>query len=250
MLRPRIIPTLLLDGSRFVKTKRYRNPKYVGDPLNIVKIFNQKEVDEILILNISSANSKPSHDYEFISTVASESSAPVTYGGNISTIDEVERIFAAGIEKICLKNIAYADPLVISKIANKYGSQAIMISIDIQTNLFGQYKLHSNRKFKNLDLIAFVDQLVACGAGEILLNAVHKEGTLSGPDFNLIKSFSEVSIPLIYNGGIGSLNDIKNCLLSGAHSVGIGSWFIYHGSLEGVLISYPTFQERLELNLL
>jgi cyclase len=244
MLRPRLIPTLLLDGSRFVKTTKFRNPKYLGDPLNIVRIFNQKEVDEIVILNIAKNGSPLVHDYELISTIASESSAPVTYGGNITSIEEVDQIFNLGIEKVCLKNLVYSNPSIITKIASKYGSQAIMISFDVNKTLFGKYKIFSRSLSRSISIDDLVCNLIECGAGEVLLNAVHKEGTLSGPDFDLIKQFARIPVPLIYNGGISSLNDIKSSLNAGADSVGIGAWFVYHGSMQGVLISYPTKAER------
>lgn len=246
MLRPRLIPSLLLDGSGFYKTRKFKNPKYLGDPINIVKIFNEKEVDELLVLNISDNSKLHTHNFDLIASLSSESTAPLTYGGNISSFKEVEELFQLGIEKVCIKNIAFRDPTIVSKIAEKYGSQAIMVSLDVYKNIFGNYSAFSRVVDKRVNIGEQLNDLISRGAGEILLNAVHREGTLSGPDVQLIKRFSNIKIPLIYNGGVGSLSDVKMALESGADSVSAGSWFVYHGALRGVLISYPPLIERIK----
>lgn len=246
MLKHRVIPTLLLDNGGLVKTKKFSNPSYVGDPINAIRIFNEKEVDELVVIDISASKHGREPDYKLIEEFASECFMPLTYGGGIKTIEQASRLFDLGIEKVCLHSAALSDLSIVSSFSARFGSQSVAVSVDVRRNLFGKVKLFNavKREDCSVNWLDYLSRIQSAGAGEILLNAVHKDGTLSGPDLELIKSASSVvKIPLVVAGGVSSLSDIKSAVNSGADAVAAGAYFVYHGPHRAVLITYPKYEE-------
>ena len=242
MLLKRIIPCLLLTDEGLVKTKNFRDPKYVGDPINAVKIFSEKEADEIIILDIG-ATKKNKINYSLLSNIFSECFVPITYGGGINSIEDAKKIINLGAEKICLQSSFIENKKLIIELVEYLGSQSVVVSIDIKKNIFSKYKVwnYKNNSFlNNIDLKKILDDVKKIGVGEIIVTDVDKEGTLTGTNKKLIKKLSKnINIPLIYNGGTNSLEDIKEALNCGAQALAIGSMFVFHGRHNAVLITYP-----------
>jgi len=243
MLRKRIIPTLLLENKKLVKTVKFKERKYIGDPLNAVKIFNEKFVDELIILDIKQNKSNNEIDYEFLKDLFSECFVPVTYGGGISSLNEADKIFKLGVEKICLNSMILEDKQILKSFVKKFGSQSIVVSIDVKKNLFNKYKIFNNKlnKFeKKLDLIDYIKELENFGVGEIVINSIDQDGIMKGMDLNLIKLSNKiVNLPVVYVGGIGSILDIKKAFKYEISGVSAGSLFVFYGPHKAVLISYP-----------
>ena len=243
MLRKRIIPTLLLENKKLVKTVKFKERKYIGDPLNAVKIFNEKFVDELIILDIKQNKSNNEIDYEFLKDLFSECFVPVTYGGGISSLNEADKIFKLGVEKICLNSMILEDKQILKSFVKKFGSQSIVVSIDVKKNLFNKYKIFNNKlnKFeKKLDLIDYIKELENFGVGEIVINSIDQDGIMKGMDLNLIKLSNKiVNLPVVYVGGIGSILDIKKAFKYEISGVSAGSFFVFYGPHKAVLISYP-----------
>ena len=203
MIRKRLIPSLLIQNNKLVKTIKFRNPSYVGDPLNAIRIFNEKEVDEIIIIDIDASKNKIKPDYNLIYKISSECFMPLCYGGGIDKLDTAKRIFDLGVEKICLQSAVYKSYKIIDEISKIYGSQSVVISTDIKKNIFGQYKIFSrNKNFSiNIDWKEHIINCIAHGAGEFLINSVDKDGTLSGLDLELIKETKSITkVPFIIIG--------------------------------------------------
>ena len=250
MLSPRVIPVLLLSGGDLVKTVRFKNASYVGDPLNAIRIFNEKEVDELIVVDIAASRQRREPNYELIADLASECFIPLTYGGGISCLDHARKLFSSGIEKICIQSSALMNLPFVTELATCFGSQSIVVSIDIKRAIFGKPRvfLSSLQESMKKSWLSVLSDVVAAGAGEILLNAVDKDGTLSHPDFDLIKQASaSIDIPLIALGGISSLRDIQLAIKAGASAVAAGSFFVYHGPHRAVLITYPRPSELSQL---
>lgn len=250
MLKHRVIPALLLRNGGVVKTQRFKDPKYVGDPINAIRIFNEKEVDELMVLDITASKEKREPDYELIEQFAGECFMPLAYGGGVRTVKQAQRIFASGVEKICIQTAALDNLQLIRELADRFGSQSIMVSLDIKKNWFGRAQAFAAAKGMTLstDWLQLLSGLVGAGAGEVLLNAVDKDGTLSGPDLDLIRQASEqVDVPLIALGGVSSLADIKSAVEAGASAVAAGAFFVYHGPHRAVLITYPKYHELEQL---
>lgn len=246
MLIPRLIPALLLSNGGLVKTQRFKNPKYVGDPINAIRIFNEKEVDELMVLDIGATKEKREPDYDLIEQIAGECFMPLAYGGGVRTVEQAQRIFASGVEKICIQSAALDNLQFVRVLADRFGSQSIMVSLDIKKNWMGRSQVFAAAQGKPLstDWLQLLSDLVCSGAGEVLLNAVDKDGTLSGPDLELIRQASHhVEVPLIAVGGVSSLSDIKSVLESGASAVAAGAFFVYHGPHRAVLITYPKYNQ-------
>lgn len=243
MIKKRIIPSLLIDNRRLVKTIKFKEKKYVGDPLNAIKIFNEKFVDELIILNISKNVNKIGIDYEFYRDLFSECFVPVTYGGGILSLNDADKIFKLGVEKVCLNTSVLNNKYIIKEFVKKFGSQSIVVSIDVKKNLFNQYKIYNNKSDKiekNLNLINYIRELESLGVGEILINSIDHDGTMNGMNFKLIEATSKiVNIPIIYLGGIGSIDDIDKAFKFEISAVSAGSFFIFYGPHKAVLISYP-----------
>ena len=250
MLKHRVIPLLSLDNYKLVKTLRFKNPQYIGDPINAIHIFNEKEVDEIIIIDITASKKNREPNFDLIEEIAGECYMPLTYGGGIRSVEDVDRILSIGVEKVSLQSSIIKNPNFINDLAKRFGSQSIVVSVDVKKNWLGKLKYFVAVKESTLelDLIDLIKDLVNAGAGEVLLNAVDKDGTLSGPDLEMIKQVSNsIEVPIIACGGISSLEDIKAAVEVGASAVAAGSFFVYYGPHRAVLISYPKYHELEQL---
>lgn len=248
MLIHRVIPCLLVSQSRggLVKTFKFGKPKYVGDPINAVKIFNEKEVDELMVLDIDATRERRGPDFKMIEELASECFMPLCYGGGIRTAEDARTLFSLGVEKVALQSVVATNPGIIREIADRAGEQAVVVSIDVKRNWLGRPQPYSAAGVKqpSSDWRDAVRQAVANGAGEILLNAVDRDGTLAGPDLELIREASALAdVPLVAIGGIGSLDDMKAATDAGASAVAAGAYFVFQGPHRAVLITYPRYEE-------
>jgi cyclase len=246
MLKHRVIPCLLVYNGGLVKTVRFSNPKYIGDPINAVRIFNEKEVDELIVLDISASKEGREPNFELIEQLAGECFMPLCYGGGIQTIQQAQHIFALGVEKVALQSSAIEDISLIRKIADTFGSQSVVISVDIKRNWLGKRCLYMSKTGKILSHSwqNYIEQMVTAGAGEVMINAVDRDGVMEGMDNDLIHEASiSLSVPLIAVGGVGSLSDIKAAFDAGASAVAAGSFFVFHGLHRAVLITYPSYQK-------
>jgi len=241
--RIRIIPALLLMNDGLYKTIQFKNPSYVGDPINCVKIFNEKEADELVLLDISASRNKKPISYKKISEIAGEAFMPMAYGGGIQSFDDAKKVFDAGFEKVIINSTAATNPGLLGSIAAVYGRQAVVASIDVKPNWLGKFKVftYSGTHNTNISPDVYVKQMEEAGAGEILLQAIHKDGTWSGYDISLVKMVSDaVNIPVVACGGAGSINDFKLAITEGhASAVAAGSMFVFQKKGMGVLISFP-----------
>ena len=245
MLKTRVIPLLLLNNGGLYKGKKFKNHKYIGDPVNTVKLFNDKEVDEIMLLDIGASVHNKTINYDLLEDITKEAFMPFAYGGGIRQLDDVKKLFALGVEKIVLGSYALENPVFIKELSERYGSQSIVISLDVKKDWLNRNYLYSlsgtkKTKYKPLEFAKIVDSL---GAGEILLNSIENDGLMQGYDLQLIKTISEqISIPLIASGGAGKLDDLVIANKSGANAVAAGSLFVFHGPHRAVLISYPEYE--------
>lgn len=246
MGRIRIIPALLLHKGGLIKSVKFKDYKYVGDPINAVKIFNEKEVDEIAIIDIDASRERRGPDIKKIAEIASEAFMPMAYGGGISRIEQIKEIYYNGIEKVILNNAAVKNPALITEAARLFGSQSVVVSIDVKKHLFKGVKVYSDNGKTNTGFSAteFAKQMENAGAGEILLNNIDRDGMYSGYDLHLIRDVSQsVRIPVIAMGGASSLEDFKEAVEHGASAVAAGSMFVFQRPHNAVLISYPTQHE-------
>jgi len=249
MKRVRVIPALLIQNGGLVKSVKFKDHKYVGDPINAVKIFNEKEVDEIAILDISATAQKRGPDLQVIRDLAGEAFMPLGYGGGITKLEEVKALIFAGVEKVILNTSAFHNPGLITDAAKIIGSQGVVVSIDVKKNIWGKTNVYVQNGTKNtsMDPVAYARQMESAGAGEILLNSIDRDGTYSGFDLELIKRVSEsVSIPLIALGGASGLPDFEQAIRHGASAVCAGSLFVFQRPHRAVLISYPGQHELRE----
>ena len=250
MLKHRVIPVLLLLDGGLYKTTKFKKPKYIGDPINAIRIFNDKEVDELMVLDIGASKNNSQPNYSLIEQFASECFMPLTYGGGIQTVEQARKLFSVGIEKICLQSAFFERPDLISELAKQFGSSSVVVSVDIKRNWLKTPKIFNAKISKVLrrDWIECISDLVKLGAGEVLLNSVDKDGTMLGPDLDLInKAGRFIDVPLIACGGISSKYDIKLAVEAGADAVAAGSFFVFHGPHRAVLITYPKYAELEEL---
>lgn len=250
MLQSRVIPCLLLRGRGLVKGVKFQKHQYVGDPINAVRIFNDKEVDEIAFIDISVTKENREPDYELIKDIASECFIPFSYGGGVRTFEQASKIFTIGVERVIVNTAAAENPKLIEQIANGYGSQSVIVSIDVKKTLFGKYEMytHSGNKVFKRELFTFVKEMENAGAGEILITSIDREGTGLGFDISLVERLSaSVSIPVIAGGGAGSLEHLKEVFDNGASAASIGSMFVFHGRHRAVLITYPSQSELKKL---
>jgi imidazole glycerol-phosphate synthase subunit HisF len=249
MLKHRVIPSLLLRNEKLVKTRKFANPKYVGDPINAIRIFNEKEVDELMVLDIGASRECREPNYAVIEQFAGECFMPLCYGGGIRTLEQARRLFALGIEKVCLQTAALEDPSLITVLANEFGSQSVLVSTDIKKNWLGKRRMYSagTRRFISQSWMDFLHLAVTAGAGEVLVNAVDRDGVMEGMDLELVREASALPVPVIAVGGVGSLPDIKAAVNEGASAVAVGAFFVFHGPHRAVLITYPEYKELEEL---
>lgn len=251
MLKTRVIPVLLLHNRGLVKTVKFKNPQYVGDPINAIKIFNEKEVDELIFLDIDASKEGRSPDFDIIKEFASECFMPVCYGGGITTIEEIKKIFHLGIEKISLGHIALSNDTLIKEAVDIFGSQSIVVTVNVKKSLLGKYQIYdyvSKRPYKR-NLIEYIQHLENLGAGEIVINNIDLEGTQKGYDIELMRSVvNSVNIPVVACGGAGTLADFKKVKQeTNVSAVAAGSFFVFQGKHNAVLITYPKYCELEEL---
>ncbi|MFN5995388.1 MAG: AglZ/HisF2 family acetamidino modification protein [Betaproteobacteria bacterium] len=243
MLQTRVIPCLLLQGEGLVKTTRFKAPTYVGDPINAIRIFNDKEVDELIFLDITASREGRGPAFQAIRDFASECFMPVGYGGGIRSLEDARQVLSMGIEKIILNTMALRRPELVSEIAREFGSQAVVVSIDAKKKLLGGYEVIGAGGTAKTGLAPAVhaQRMVDLGAGEIFLNAIDRDGTLQGYDLALVRIVAgAVSVPVIACGGAGSLAHFAEAVTEGhASAVAAGSMFVFHGKHRAVLISYP-----------
>jgi cyclase len=250
MLRPRIIPCLLIHNGGLVKTVRFGAPKYVGDPLNAVRIFNEKEVDELMVVDIDASRYSREPDYKLIANLALECRMPLSYGGGVKTVEQFDRIISLGVEKVAVSSAAVDDPTLISRAAARIGRQSVVVVIDVKKS--GLLRKHevvtlNATKRSGLDPTTFAVKLQELGAGEIVLNNVDRDGEMKGYDFDLIDSVrNAISTPLTVLGGAGSLDDIRSLVSRyGIIGAAAGSLFVFKGKYRAVLINYPSLEEKL-----
>ena len=249
MLYPRIIPCLLVHKNGLVKTTKFKEPKYVGDPINAVKIFNEKEVDELIVVDIDASRNNLEPDYKMIQNLATECRMPLCYGGGIKTVVQARRIFSLGVEKIAISSLAVEKPAVITEIAERVGNQSVVVIMDVRKNILGgKYEIciHNGTKSTGVDPVQFAMAMEKRGTGEIVINSIDQDGMMKGYDMNLINKIREViHIPLTVMGGAGTIDDIGNVIQEhGIIGVAAGSLFVFKGKFRAVLINYPTSNEK------
>lgn len=250
MLRTRVIPCLLLKNRGLVKTIKFKDPKYLGDPINIVKIFNDKEVDELTFLDITATVENKNPPMDFLAKITTECFMPLGYGGGIRRLEDVKTILNLGVEKICVNTHAVENPSFVKAAAELAGSQAIIVSIDVKTNRTGEYEVytHSGQKATGLHPVSHAVNMEKYGAGELLLNSIDRDGTMQGYDLELIKQVSHaVGIPVIACGGAATVQHLAEAVKSGASATAAGSMFVFQGPHRAVLINYPTREELREV---
>jgi len=249
MLSHRVIPCLLLSKGGLVKTLKFAKPKYVGDPINAVRIFNEKEVDELMVLDIDAAREGRGPDFALIEQLAGECFMPLCYGGGIRSAEDAATLFKLGVEKACLQSAALRSRAILREIADRAGEQAVTLSVDVKRNWLGKPQAYSAAGLSGLtDWRVTIAEAAAAGAGEILLNAVDRDGTFAGMDLPLIREASDLTdLPLIAAGGASSLADIKAATDAGASAVAAGAFFVFQGAHRAVLITYPRYEELQNL---
>ncbi len=243
MLRTRIIPALLLDDESLVKTRKFRDKSYIGDPCNTLRIFNELEVDEIAFLDITATSQSREPNYELLTDIATECFMPLSYGGGITSADQASRIYSIGFEKVILNSYAHQRPEVITDIATVYGSQAVVASIDVKRGLFGRegIRTHGGRKAQSAGVVEWAREMADRGAGEVLLTSIDREGTWQGLDIDLIRRVSAaIDIPVIAQGGVGTIDHmVEGVRQGGASSIAVGASVVYQKKDFGVLVNFP-----------
>jgi len=247
MLKTRIFPALLLKNESLVKTVKFKNPGYIGDPINTVRIFNELEVDELTFLDIKATNEHREPNYKILAEIANECFMPLAYGGGIKSLEQAKKIFSIGFEKIVLNSSPVLNINIISEIASYFGNQAIIGSIDVKKTLWGRYEVvsHSGARKTKMDPVGWAVNLENAGVGEILLTSIDREGTWSGFDIELVKKVTDaVSIPVIAHGGAGTIDHIGEVVKQGnASAVALGSMVVYQQKGMGVLVNFPDKKE-------
>jgi imidazole glycerol-phosphate synthase subunit HisF len=247
MLRTRVIPVLLLRGESLVKTRRFGRYTYVGDPCNTVRIFNELEVDELAVLDITATREGRAPNLGLLADMANECFMPLAYGGGIRSFEQAESLYKLGIEKLILNTAAVETPELVTRIATHFGSQAVIVSIDVAHDLLGQPKVrtHAGTRATGLDPVTWAREAESLGAGEILLTRIEREGSWEGFDLELVRSVSAaVSVPVIGHGGAGSLDDVGRVVRdAGASAVALGSLVVFQKKDMGVLVNFPAPDE-------
>ena len=246
VIRPRVIPCLLLKNEGLVKTVRFKDPKYLGDPINIVRIFNDKEVDELFFLDITATVENRRPNFALLGKITSECFMPLGYGGGIRDMDDVKQLLAMGVEKIVLNTSAVDNPSLIRLAAEYAGSQAVVISMDVKKTLLGKYEVYtrSGNKGTGLDPVKFAIEMEKQGAGEIFVNSIDRDGMMQGYDLELVRRVADsVRVPVVACGGAGNIQHLAEAIKAGASAAAAGSLFVFQGPLRGVLISYPAPDE-------
>lgn len=243
MGRVRIIPVLLLNKGGLYKTINFKKARYIGDPINSVKIFNEKEADELLLLDYTASVEKRGPDFAKIAEIAGEAFMPMAYGGGIRSLDEAKKVFDSGYEKVVLNSILFEDLSLVEKIGAIYGAQAVVGCIDVKKTLLGGTKAYalSGTKKSSFSPLHWAKKLEEAGVGEIIINSIDRDGTWDGYAVDVISEVSHnVKVPVIACGGAGSVNDFQSAVAAGASAVAAGSMFVYQKKGMGVLISFPS----------
>jgi len=246
MYRSRVIPCLLLKGKGLYKTIQFKKPRYLGDPINTLMLFNNKEVDELIILDIEASLENKAPDMNYLKLLASECFMPLCYGGGVTTIQQVESLFKVGIEKVSFNTALFYQPELIKEAVKNFGSQSIIASIDVKKGLFGKYSalVKSGTIDVKKDLSEYVKHISDLDVGELVITSIDNDGMMKGYDHNLIKKVSSlVDFPVIANGGAGLLKHCVDAIETGASAASAGSLFVYYGPLKAVLVNYPTQDE-------
>lgn len=249
MRRVRIIPVLLIKNGGVYKTVKFKKPRYIGDPMNAIKIFNDKEVDEIVILDIDASKENRVPDINRISEMAGEAFMPMAYGGGISSVAQIKSILRAGVEKVILNTALFRDIGMVKKATSMFGSQSVVASLDVKKDMLGRYRVFSHAMKKNMcRLDDIMNTLPGAEVGEIILNSVDRDGTRSGYDINLLRQVAtSTGIPVVACGGANSVDDFVDAVKEGgASAVAAGSMFVFQGKHQAVLIQYPTQLELKE----
>lgn len=249
MLRPRIIPCLLIQDGGLVKTVRFKDPKYVGDPINAVKIFNEKEADELIVLDIDASAHDAEPDYQRIGHLALECRMPLCYGGGVRTAEQAKRIIALGVEKVAISSAALENPMLISEIAAEIGRQSVVVVLDHKQRLLGKTQdvwTHNGTRNTKRSVVEVALEMEKLGAGEIVINSIDNDGRMKGYDLALASQLRQaLTVPLTILGGGGSLEDMHKVVAAcGVVGVAAGSFFVFKGPYRAVLISYPTAQQK------
>lgn len=250
MALKRIIPCLLYNGTGLVKTVKFKDPSYIGDPINAIKIYNDKEVDELILIDINASKQKRRPDFEKIADMASEAFMPFAYGGGVKTYDDFSRLYKSGVEKVIVNSLIQENPDVLKNVISDYGSQAVVACIDFKKTMFGGKQPYSyiGHKIK-LDLVSYARHLsTEIGVGELMLCSVDRDGTWEGYDSETIgQVLNAVDVPVIASGGCGSIDDLKKILYtSDANAAAVGSMAVYSKKGMGVLINFPDREKVIE----
>ena len=247
MLRPRISPCLLVHKGGLVKTVGFDKPKYVGDPLNAVRIFNEKEVDELMVVDIDATRQQREPDYALIAKLAAECRMPLAYGGGVHTVEQFERLISLGVEKVAASAAAVADLGLITRAAERVGGQSVVVVVDVRKQGKGyEVFTHNGTRATGLDAVDFARRAEAAGVGEIVVNSIDRDGQMKGYDLDLVRLVrNAVSCPLTVLGGAGSLADV-GALVGEFGTIGAaaGSVFVFKGVYRAVLINYPARKDK------
>lgn len=250
MTIPRVIPVLLLSQRAIYNTKKFKNPKYIGDPINIIKLFNDKEVDEIILLDFLASKSQSEIDFPYLKSLFTEAFMPLAYGGGVSTLKDIEKLLHLGVEKVVLNSAVSTNPNLIEDAAREFGSQSIVYSLDVRKRLLrGYYPVSKSGTVRStLSLKQLVNQLEDKGAGEIIVNNISREGTQKGFDINLILAIKDMTnLPIVPLGGAGSLDDLLQVLnIESINAVAASSVFVYDGPHNAVLVSYSGYEKLVK----
>lgn len=245
MILPRIIPCLLIDESRLVKSIKFSNNKYVGDPINAVKIFNDLEVDELILLDINATKNNCEPDYIHIEEIVSEAFMPVAVGGGIKKFSIADKLINIGIEKVILNNCLFESTRIIEEIANKFGTQSVVAAVDLKKDFFGNIKIynHVTKKTIKTTVTEHINKCIDSGTGELFLNFVDNDGTFSGYNHEVVSEICQnIKIPVVVCGGAKSIDDMIKVIHSGASAAAAGSLFVYTGKHNAVMINYPLYE--------
>ena len=243
----RVIPVLTMNASGLVKTRSFSNPTYIGDPINTVKIFNEKEVDELVLLDITATVENRPPNFDILSDIASEAFMPMAYGGGIRSEEDGGKILSLGYEKIIINSASFSSNELMANLIRSFGSSSVVLSIDVRRSFFGNYGIfsRSGKTKQPHNLIQYCKEMELLGVGEFLINSIDKDGTFSGYDLTLIKTIADVvNIPVVAVGGASCLDDFLAAVkFAGASAVAAGSFFVFHGKHRAVLVSYPSREE-------
>jgi len=245
-MRARVIPTLLLQGKRLIKTRKFAAPVYIGDPINAVKLYNDKEVDELVFFDVEKSVKREEPDYAFIEQLCSEAFMPICYGGGVKTVAQMRRLFNLGVEKVSLSSALFENPELVREASDTFGAQSVVTTIHTKTGFFKKNSIYNVARRQSVpgNVIDFIKTAERLGAGEIILYSVDRDGEMMGYDLDTIRTVApQLNIPLIGCGGAGEWGDLKSVIDAGAAAAAAGSLFVFKGPLRGILINFPTQNE-------